>query len=255
MKNVVLNYLSNIKNTIRSRVFKYDYSYIYYDSYLPGEKRLVPVNIDFFKFTILCEIMKKYGSDKGCFVGMSKHNYTPLYHILFKKNINKKINLFELGIGTKNINIPANMGCSGIPGASLYGWKNYFSKANIYGADIDKSILIKDDRIKTFYCDQTNPHAIKNMWLETGQDKYDIILDDGLHEFKANVCFFENSINKLASGGVYIVEDVIFDELERWISYFKEYSIKEKQLRFSILKIPNPFNTHDNNLIVIQNIS
>ena len=44
------------------------------------------------------------------------------------------------------------------------------------------------------------------MWKSL--DGFDIIIDDGLHEFHANKCFFENSIEKLNPGGFYIIEDI-----------------------------------------------
>ena len=106
--------------------------------------------------------------------------------------------MFELGLGTNNVNVTSNMGTNGRPGASLYGWSEFFPNSKIFGADIDKGILFNTDRIKTFYCDQTNP---------------DIIIEDGLHTYEANVCFLENSIHKLKVNGYYIVEDIIYSDI------------------------------------------
>ena len=101
------------------------------------------------------------------------------------------------------------MGIDGRPGASLYGWNEFFINSKIYGADIDSDILFNTDNIKTFYCDQTKPDIIKNMWNNNLLDGlFDIIIDDGLHTFYANECFFENSIHKLNKNGYYIIEDI-----------------------------------------------
>ena len=43
--------------------------------------------------------------------------------------------------------------------------------------------------------------------------QFDIILEDGLHEFAANVTFFENSIHKLSKYGYFIIEDIANKEL------------------------------------------
>ena len=59
---------------------------------------------------------------------------------------------------------------------------------------------------KTFYVDQTDPISIKDMFKNIGKKKFDIILEDGLHEYNANICFFENAINFLDNGGTYIIE-------------------------------------------------
>ena len=144
---------------------------------------------------ILTDLMNLHGSDKG---GKNNHhNYSDYYSELFYNNKNNIKNFLEIGLGSNNTNIPSNMGSDGIPLASLRAWKDFFKNANIFGADIDKNILKNEDRIKTFYVDQTDPKSIKEMFEKIGIKKFDIILEDGLHEFNANLCFFENSINFL----------------------------------------------------------
>ena len=206
------------------------------------------------KSTELCKIMEKYGSDKGsndiinCW-----HNYTTFYYSIFNKIKDNKLRIFELGLGTNNINIPSNMGINGKPCASLYGWKDFFPSSLIFGADIDKDILIDEDRIKTYYCDQTNPEIIKEMWANSElEDNFDIIIEDGLHEFNANVCFFENSIHKLKSDGFYIIEDIKMNELYLFLNKINnEWKNKYPECIFNLLKIPSIINTIDNNLLFI----
>lgn len=194
--------------------------------------------------------MMAYGSDKGGFVGMSLHNYTSLYHQLFKKIRNKEINLFELGIGTTDRSIPFNMGGAGVPGASLRGWRDYFPKGNIYSADIDRSILFEDERIKTFYCNQNDADSVNALWENKGlENEFDIIIDDGCHEYKANRIFFENSVKKLQNGGFYIIEDVHKSEFAKWNKYISESS---HMYTFAFIKLPNPYNSKDNNVIIIE---
>ena len=86
-------------------------------------------DLDFTKPTELCKIMGKSGSDKGNInLSNTAHNYTILYDYLFSHLKDKEIRLFELGLGTNNPNLPSSMGINGVPGASLYGWKEYFPK-------------------------------------------------------------------------------------------------------------------------------
>lgn len=225
------------------------------DNYLIGEVSIVPTNLNYKKFTELCLIMKKNGSDKGCFVGMSKHNYTVLYYHLFKNLREQKIRLFELGIGTTNTSFSANMGADGSPGASLRGWREFFSKALIYSADIDREVLFEDTRISTYYCDQTNPQLISEMWNEPSLDTdFTVILDDGYHDYFANVCFFENSSHKLVQNGIYIIEDVWESQIKNWEVYIKNAIVTFPNFRFSIVQIPNKYNLKDNNLIVVHKI-
>ena len=138
----------------------------------------------------LTNLMNLYGSDKG---GKNNHhNYSDFYSELFFNKRKEIKNFLEIGLGTNNTNMPSNMGKNGMPLASLKAWRDFFENANIYGADIDRDILKNDERIKTFYVDQTNPIEIKKMFENIGVKKFDIILEDGLHEYSANICFFEN---------------------------------------------------------------
>jgi len=180
------------------------------------------------------------------------HNYTTFYYSIFKDMREKPLRVFELGLGTNNTDIPSNMGSHGRPGASLYGWTEFFPNAQIFGADIDKGILFNSDRINTFFCDQTKPEIIKSMWDEEKlKEDFDIIIEDGLHTFDANVCFFENSIHKLKPNGYYIIEDIVNTEINLFEDKMKEWETKYTNLSFSLLRIPSNQNKHDNNLLVM----
>lgn len=200
--------------------------------------------------TDLCKIMTEYGSDKGS----GWHNYTPFYEEIFKNKRYEPLDIFELGLGTNNPLLPSSMGPEGKPGASLRGWKEYFTNSKIYGADIDKNILFQEDRIKTFYCDQLSSETIKNMWNDNDlKDKeFDIIIDDGLHQFQANINFFRNSIHKLKKTGVYIIEDIHIDFIENFKNLLPFLKEEFDYLTFELKEIPNPKNRSDNNLIVIK---
>ena len=209
--------------------------------------------IEIDETTELCEIMERHGSDKSCkptWVDYEGHNYTRFYSQLFDDIRTDNINFFELGLGTNNTDIPCNMGRLGTPGASLKGWKEYFPNANIYGADIDKVILFNDGRIKTFYCDQTNSIEVLEMW-KTINKKFDIIIDDGLHDFNANLNFLKNSLDKLNDGGYYIIEDVVNGELDFWKKEIKKLHNEFPSFEFKIIKLK--WTHDDNNLIVIKN--
>ena len=143
--------------------------------------------------------------------------------------------------------VPSNMGTDGVPLASLRAWRDYFKNANIYGADIDKNILKDEERIKTFYVDQTNPKSIKDLFNKIENKKFDIILEDGLHEFNANICFFENAISSLSDDGTYIIEDVYYKDQDKFIKYFKNTSYN-----FSIVDIFHKKNIANNCLVVIK---
>ena len=204
--------------------------------------------------TELCEIMGRNKSDKGQVdLTTAQHNYTTFYYQLFKERRHEPLRVFELGIGTNNVNLPSNMGADGRPGASLYGWAEFFPRAQVFGADIDRDCLFHTERIKTFYCDQTSPHVIADMWSHPDlQESFDIMVEDGLHHYNANVTFMENSIHKLRAGGYYIIEDVAWGCLHLWGSKLNQWRQQFPHLTFDLVTIPLPTNNSNNNLIVVH---
>ena len=139
------------------------------------------------------------------------------------------------------------MGKNGIPLASLRAWRDYFPNANIYGADIDRKILKNENRIKTFFVDQTDPDTIFDLFSQIKVKEFDVIIEDGLHEFSANICFFENSIKYLSKKGIYIIEDIYYKDYKKFINYFKK-----KEYNFSIINIYNSKNISNNSLVIIK---
>lgn len=203
--------------------------------------------------TSLCKIMAQHGSDKGNYAGDFKHNYTQYYHFLFSRKRKQVKNVFEIGVGSINPEYANNMGSNGRPGASLYGWRDYFPNANIYGADIDKDVLFTEDRIKTFFCDQFSSSSILDMWLhdDLKDITFDLIIDDGCHHPNANACFFENSIHKLSKKGVYIIEDIADGYLHMWMEKIFEWKERYPYLTFNLLPI---YNIHHHQKLRANNI-
>lgn len=203
-------------------------------------------NCKYEQKTDLCDLMETHGSDKS-----TAHNYTTIYSDIFKDIRFDNLNIFEVGLGTLDPNIGANM--SGYkntrPGSSLRAWRDYFPNANVYGADIDEKILFTEDRIKTFWVDQLNADAIKYMWSNI-PEQFDIIIDDGLHTSDANRTFLLNSHHKLKDGGVYIIEDVNPDEFEKHKADMKLYEKYFKTVRY--VQLPITPARGDNNLIILQ---
>jgi len=190
--------------------------------------------------TKMCRVMTKCGSDKG-----RKHNYTPVYSALVKERYDQPLRIFELGLGTNNPDAVSNMGVFGVPGASLRGWSNLFPSALVYGADIDRRVLFQEDRIKTFYCDQLDRTSIRELWLHPDfQSGVDIIIEDGLHTFEANVSFLEGSLDHLRPGGIYITEDIICSDKDRWFEQLDDHLLKQyPTYEFAYVVLPNrPWN-------------
>lgn len=151
----------------------------------------------------------KYNSDKS-----KVHNYHLVYGSLFKKRNNIK-KVLEIGLGTDNEKLISNMGRLGKPGASVKAFRDFFPKAKIYGADIDREILFKDKRISTYYVDQTNLKSLKNLYKKIGSN-FDLIIDDGLHASYANINVIISSLKFLKKNGFLIIEDIPIKTVPIW---------------------------------------
>lgn len=184
-------------------------------------------------------------------VAWPPHGYTRFYDLVFRNMINQRLVVLECGIGSTSSEVSSNMGPQGIPGASLRMWRDYFLEAHVIGGDIDRNILFCDERIRSFYLDQTDPDSINRFLRDIGDVQLDIIIDDGLHTFDAGRCLFENVWHKLSVGGFYFIEDVEQKYLRQYIRYFARSGLSA-----SIVRISARHSWFDNNcLIMIQKTS
>ncbi len=191
--------------------------------------------------TDLCRLMAALGSDKG----IGWHTYTPFYQELFLDRRETTTALFELGLGTNNEDVPSNMGPHGTPGASLRAWRAYFPNAQVYGADVDRRVLFTEDRIETFFVDQCVPGTFEALWLNIPNVELDFFLDDGLHTYEAAYATFTHAIQRVKSGGYYIIEDVMKADVENYLRMLKEFGLPGLSI-----EIDHPANLYDNCLVV-----
>jgi len=133
-------------------------------------------------------------------------------------------------------------------GASLRVWRDYFPNARVYGADIDDSVLFSEPGIQTFHLDQTDPASIGHMWQKIKEPNFDLIIDDGLHEFDAGSCLFKHSAHRLGPSGIYIIEDVKAHDLVAYRAFLDPlpYLVDYVNLHRPDMEVEN------NSLVVIR---
>jgi SAM-dependent methyltransferase len=148
--------------------------------------------------------------------GSAKHDYHYFYSAIFKNPSDVK-NIFEIGIGNNdtynNIDRMGEIACK--PGSALRAFREYFRNANIYGADVVKEILFQEERIKTFFVDQTIP-ATFNSLLNLIPNNFDLVIDDGLHTPHANIASLEFGLKIVKVGGWVVIEDIGTPALDLW---------------------------------------
>jgi demethylmacrocin O-methyltransferase len=174
--------------------------------------------------TPLCELAHKYGSDKCA----PFHGYTPRYYKMFhdkRKDIKK---VLEIGVGTPSTMLHVK---KYKVGSSLYMWRDYFPNAQIYGIDIAPECIFKDDRIETFYCDQSDREGLARLMDRIGED-IDIVIDDGSHIPEHQIITCLTLMPFLSKSVVYVIEDVgdttIFNTIRYagWNVWYKMLRIK-----------------------------
>lgn len=216
-----------------------DKFYVFYDKDISSE---------------MAKLCDKYGSDKGSLTPKSNHykwlahSYTDFYSRMYSHCRNSVLKVFECGLGTNNPDIVSSMGVTGKPGASLRMWRDYFPNAKIYGGDIDKNVLFEEEKIKTFYLDQLDPLAIREFWVKVNERNFDLMIDDGLHTFEAGITLFLHSVEFLSPNGIYVIEDVLKNDLVRYKKHFDNSNYLVDYVTMFRPKV----GLGDNSLIVIR---
>ena len=180
----------------------------------------------------LSDLFNKYGSDKS-----SKHDYH-FFYAYFLRDKKEIKNIVEIGLGTNNVDVVSNMGINGKPGASLRAFKDFCPNANIYGGDIDERILFNEDRISTFFVNQTCQKSL-NEFKKKLPNEIDLFIDDGLHSPHANINTLAIAITLIKKGGWILIEDIGNDKLQIWktikflmeINNFNCHFFRRKNLR------------------------
>ena len=153
------------------------------------------------------QLFNSYGTEKP-------HPLYALYlHILSdSKSIN---NIFEIGIGTNNLDVVSSMGTVGVPGASLRAFRDLCPNAQIIGGDIDPRIMFEEDRIRTCILDQTDLVGMQ-IELEKFGVLFDLFIDDGLHAPNANLASLIVGLKFTKKGGWVVIEDIPERALDFW---------------------------------------
>jgi cephalosporin hydroxylase len=165
---------------------------------------------------LLKDLINRKKSDKD-----TVHSYIELYDKLLDRLKDTALNVIEIGISK---------------GGSIKMWKDYFTRANVYGIDLtdykkldpkngidDVAIkyinneLMKEDRINLFIGQSGYD---KNFIDKKFKDiKFDFVIDDGPHTLQSMKDCINLYLPLLSENGILIIEDVQnilwFNELEK----------------------------------------
>ena len=120
------------------------------------------------------------------------------------------------------------MGIDGKPGASLRAFRDYLPMTSIFGADIDRRVLFEEERIKTYFVDQTDVASFNELSIRLKETKFDLMIDDGLHNSWANLNSLGFFLKHIKDEGIMLIEDIKQEDL----AYYKVLSQLRKDLKF-----------------------
>jgi len=168
----------------------------------------------------LTEIAKEYSSKTGDLTrGTDKgtvHSYIPVYEEILAPYRDKDIRMLEVGVAG---------------GWSLVMWSEYFANAELHGMDI----INKPERLNAypdirFHKQYSDNHTVLD---KLGDLTFDIIIDDGCHEFNAQMRTAMLLFQRLRPGGLYIVEDMKKPEASVYFRALGPATHRGKQARGS----------------------
>lgn len=182
-----------------------------------GHAKLMPVRLESLpadaRGRAAAETLKRlfaeFGSDKS-----TGRNYHLLYGDILK-NTDEVTCVLEIGLGTNHLDVASNMGESGMPGASLRAFRQLLPNATIFGADVDRRVLFEEDRISTFFVDQTDLASFESLDANI-PNAVDLIIDDGLHAPNANLAVLSFGLAKLKNRGWLVIEDIPERAIPLW---------------------------------------
>ncbi len=186
--------------------------------------------------TSLCRLCADAGTDKSPYtLHGHRHPYTAPYSLFFEPLKHRPIKFCEIGV---------------FRGASLVAWRQFFSKARIFGYDRDEPNLQYIASLGlpgTFLglMDASQEPDIKAKLEVAVQDGelFDVILDDASHDPPDQCAVIRTALPYLKQGGLLIVEDIfrersielyekVLKEVEPLIS-FHTFIVCDHALRYS----------------------
>ena len=171
-------------------------------------KKKINLDKQILEITSLNELFNYFGTDKGTEVTnpyqktpsqidqkLIGHGYAQFYEKHLNIYKNDKINILEIGTWK---------------GASVAAFYHYFKNAIIFCIDKNFKFQFESNRVNFFNCDTENFTDIKNLekyFIEKKSESFEVIIDDGSHNYTDILNNFQNFFKRIKPGGFYIIED------------------------------------------------
>lgn len=152
----------------------------------------------------LTQIANNCGTDKGTVHGDS-HGYTFVYELLLAPYRKLQFNLLEIGLQVApEADHTASRSATDVPSVKM--WREYCSKAHIYGVDISDFSAFQTDWFTFFQADCGRADQLE-LVAQSGA-AFDFIIDDGSHASYHQQLTLCTLFKSLKPEGTYIIEDL-----------------------------------------------
>jgi hypothetical protein len=189
------------------------------------EKITTYLNKNLYEYpTTLCLFMKRDNNPQ-----VINYNNTTLYNYLFDRYRFHCLNILSFYIGTRNIYVNSLL--------------RFFVNSRIFNIITDKTSDQISYNKKIFENEAYNKKIFENEAYKNME--FDIIFNHSLQSLESNMLFLEDALKKLKSGGICIIENIQYDDIENYKKLYKSYDIKN----IHIVSIPYEINKFNNILI------
>src|SRR5262249_50400005 len=91
---------------------------------------------------------------------------------------------------------------------SLRAWRSFFSKATIFGYDIEDFGFFQQPDTFTFKGDQASRDDMEAFLRKSGHAEFKLVVDDGSHASSHQQISLATLFPHLKGGGMYVIEDL-----------------------------------------------
>jgi hypothetical protein len=164
----------------------------------------------------LTSLADRFGSDKGTL--FNGHGYTRVYSRLFQPLRGDSIVFLEVGLHRFEADKrrPGNVeggvvSATATKAPSLAMWQAFFSKAKIFGFDIDDFSSVSMERCTILRGDMSSSSDLERLVQAIG-GPIDVVIDDASHASHHQQIALGHIFPHVRSGGLYIIEDLCWQD-------------------------------------------
>ena len=160
----------------------------------------------------LVRLANKYMTDKGTLY-FNAHGYAFVYEHYLEPLRDAQVRLLELGLLRRDVQ-ERSLGSVYCDAPSLYMWREYFPKAEIFGFDMEDFSQLPEISGVTIVNGDVGSSRDLDHLVAVAAGPFDVIVDDASHASHHQQFALANLFPHLRDGGFYFIEDLTYQPAE-----------------------------------------